>query len=99
MVSESSDYIDPDTPTNPDRNTYKLVFSDEFNGKNINLSKWNLGINSQNIQNTTVVCLYDWKNITCNNGKLVFTQRKELPPINGKIWGKRSVPFFYSSGG
>ena len=42
MVSESSDYIDPDTPTNPDRNTYKLVFSDEFNGKNINLSKWNL---------------------------------------------------------
>ena len=29
-----------------------------------------------------------------------FTQRKEeLPLVNGKIWGKRSVPFFYSSGG
>ena len=99
MVSESSDYVDPDTPMNLYRNKYRLVFSDEFNGKNINPSKWNLGINSQNIQNTSVVCLYDWKNITCNNGKLIFTQRKELPPINGKIWGKKSVPFFYSSGG
>jgi len=99
MVSESSDFVDPDTPVNPYYKNYKLVFSDEFNEKNINQRKWNLGINSQNIQNTTVVCLYDWKNITCRNGELIFTQRKEVPLVHGKIWGKSTVPFSYSSGG
>ena len=98
-TSQTSEFVDLDTPMDFILDGYTLVFSDEFNSHSIDQNKWNLGINPQNIQNTTVVCLYDWKNIRCKNGELIFTQRKETPSVNGSIWGKKSFPFSYSSGG
>lgn len=98
-TSQTSEFVDLDTPMDFSLDGYTLVFSDEFNSHEVDQNKWNLGINPQNIQNTTVVCLYDWKNIRCKNGELIFTQRKETPSVNGSIWGKKSFPFSYSSGG
>ena len=98
-ISQTSEFVDLDTPMDFSLDGYTLVFSDEFNSNSIDQNKWNLGINPQNIQNTRVVCLYDWKNIRCKNGELIFTQRKETPSVNGSIWGKKSFPFSYSSGG
>ena len=98
-TSQTSEFVDLDTPMDFSLDGYTLVFSDEFNNLKVDQKKWNLGINPQNIQNTTVVCLYDWKNIRCKNGELIFTQRKEIPSVNGSIWGKKSFPFSYSSGG
>ena len=98
-ISQTSEFVDLDTPMDFSLDGYTLVFSDEFNSHSIDQNKWNLGINPQNIQNTTVVCLYDWKNIRCKNGELIFTQQKEIPSVNGSIWGKKSFPFSYSSGG
>ena len=98
-TSQASEFVDSDTPMDFSLDGYTLVFSDEFNSHEVDQNKWNLGINPQNIQNTTVVCLYDWKNIRCKNGELIFTQRKENPSVNGSIWGKKSFPFSYSSGG
>ena len=98
-TSQTSEFVDLDTPMDFSLDGYTLVFSDEFNNHKVDQKKWNLGINPQNIQNTTVVCLYDWKNIRCKNGELIFTQRKENPSVNGSIWGKKSFPFSYSSGG
>ena len=98
-TSQTSEFVDLDTPMDFILDGYTLVFSDEFNSHEVDQNKWNLGINPKNIQNTTVVCLYDWKNIRCKNGELIFTQRKENPSVNGSIWGKKSFPFSYSSGG
>ena len=98
-TSQTSEFVDLDTPMDFILDGYTLVFSDEFNSHEVDQNKWNLGINPQNIQNTTVVCLYDWKNIRCKNGELIFTQQKENPSVNGSIWGKKSFPFSYSSGG
>ncbi len=72
-ISQTSEFVDLDTPVDFSLDGYILVFSDEFNSHSIDQNKWNLGINPQNIQNTTVVCLYDWKNIRCKNGELLFT--------------------------
>ena len=42
-----ADYVDAATPTDILPPGFKLVFSDEFNGKTIDHSKWNLGINEE----------------------------------------------------
>ena len=100
LISVRADYVDPTTPIGRLPAEYKLVFSDEFNGKSINRSKWNLGINERNIQNIGVDCVYCWRNVSLRNGWLVFQQDYESTPRNGAVWGdKEGVDFNYSSGG
>ncbi|MFL2876773.1 MAG: hypothetical protein ACJZ86_02855 [Pontiellaceae bacterium] len=95
-----ADYVDATTPIDILPPGFKLVFSDEFNGKTIDHSKWNLGINERNIQNIGVDCVYCWKNVSLRNGWLVLQQIYESKPINGAVWGdKEGIDFNYSSGG
>ena len=95
-----ADYVDAATPIDNLPIRFKLVFSDEFNGKSIDHSKWNLGINQRNIQNHGVDCVYCWKNVSLRNGWLVLQQVYESTPIIGAVWGdKEGINFNYSSGG
>ena len=95
-----ADYVDAATPIDILPPGFKLVFSDEFNGKTIDQSKWNLGINERNIQNYGVDCIYCWKNVSLRNGWLVLQQVYESTPIIGAVWGdKEGINFNYSSGG
>ena len=75
-----------------------FVFGDEFNAEVLDDSIWGLGINERNVQNTSVDCTYLKKNISFRNGLLVFTQRRENPPVTGKTWSDEKA-FEYSSGG
>jgi hypothetical protein len=91
--------VDPQTPPGSVPMGYKLVFSDEFNGTELDRAKWKLGINGENIQNIGVDCIYVWENISLRDGLLVFTQRREDAPVQGPVWGDPSFDFHYSSGG
>ena len=73
---------------------YTLVFSDEFNNLKVDQKKWNLGINPQNIQNTTVVCLYDWKNIRCKKWRTNFYAAKRESICQWKYLGKKIISIF-----
>ena len=75
-----------------------LVFGDEFNEAALDTDMWGFGINEKNVQNTGVDCAYTKENISFRNGLLVFTQRRESPPITGKTWTSEKT-FNYSSGG
>jgi len=75
-----------------------LVFGDEFNAAVLNTDMWGFGINDRNVQNTGVDCAYTKENISFRDGFLVFTQRRERPPILGKTWTSEKT-FNYSSGG
>jgi len=90
--------VDPASPVGEGPKGSSLVFSDEFNGPELNREKWNLGINKRNIQNTSVHCMYQMENISFRDGKLVFTQKKEDPPLKGKTYGAVR-DYGYSSGG
>jgi len=76
----------------------KYVFGDEFDGQEINFEMWNLGINERNLQNNGVDCLYKKENVTCKDGLLIFTQKKEPVPVLGRTWLAEKT-FSYSSGG
>ena len=73
-----------------------LVFGDEFNAATLNAEMWGFGINDKNVQNTGVDCAYSEENISFRDGFLVFTQRRESPPILGKTWTSEKT-FNYSS--
>ena len=75
-----------------------LVFGDEFNEAALDTDMWGFGINEKNVQNIGVDCAYTKENISFRNGLLVFTQRRESPPITGKTWTSEKT-FNYSSGG
>ena len=68
-----------------------FVFGDEFNAEVLDDSIWGLGINERNVQNTSVDCTYLKKNISFRNGLLVFTQRRENPPVTGKTWSDEEL--------
>ena len=92
--------VDPKTPAGGVPVGYKLVFSDEFNGHEIDRTKWNIGINKQNIQNNGVQCVYTWKNVLLREGQLVFVQQREDSPVSGKVYGpEKNAEFNYTSGG
>jgi len=93
-----SDLIDPASPRGAGPEGAVLIFSDEFNGPELDRSKWNLGINRKNIQNTSVQCVYRMENISFRDGKLIFTQKREIPPVEGKTYGGVKK-YDYSSGG
>lgn len=90
--------VDPASPVGEGPTGSSLVFSDEFNGPELDRAKWNLGINKKNIQNTSVHCMYQIENISFREGKLVFTQKRETPPLTGKTYGA-TREYNYSSGG
>jgi len=75
-----------------------LLFGDEFNTAALNPEMWGFGINDKNVQNTGVDCAYTKENLSFRDGFLVFTQRRESPPILGKTWTSEKM-FNYSSGG
>jgi hypothetical protein len=75
-----------------------LLFGDEFNAAALNPEMWGVGINDKNMQNTGVDCAYTNENLSFRDGFLVFTQRRESPPISGKTWTSEKT-FNYSSGG
>ena len=93
--------VDPKTPSAAGPPGSRLVFSDEFEGGEIDKQKWHLGINPDNIQNDSVDCAFRWENISLRDGNLVFIQRREPAPVSGKVYGKKGSEalFDYSSGG
>lgn len=61
--------------TNPRAVTYTLVWQDEFNGPNIDGSKWNIDNGNPNVNNDKEY--YQAANATISNGNLVITARKQ----------------------
>lgn len=61
--------------TNPRAVTYTLVWQDEFNGPNIDGSKWNIDNGNPNVNNEKEY--YQAANATISNGNLVITARKQ----------------------
>ena len=76
----------------------KFAFGDEFDGAIVNDAMWDLGINQKNLQNEGVDCIYKKENITLEDGLLIFTQKRESVPVQGRTWSKETS-FNYSSGG
>ena len=74
------------------------AFGDEFDGTLVNDEMWALGINQKNLQNEGVDCIYKKENITLEDGLLIFTQKREPVPVQGRTWSKETT-FNYSSGG
>ena len=63
----------PDTVTSP--LTYKLIWSDEFNGTSIDTTKWNMESGNLNVNQEEEY--YQASNATVSNGNLVITAKKE----------------------
>lgn len=89
--------VDSQTPVDAGPKGATLVFSDEFNGTELNREKWCLGINEQNALYDQHDCAYSMDNISFTNGTMIFIARYEPDGIEGQLGDQKAV-FRYSSG-
>ena len=96
LPAHAVELVDPLTPS---LKGYKVTFSDEFQGKDVDYRKWKTGINGSNAIQRTQHSPYVKENATLKNGKLVLTTRREVPAIKSKVYGGGKPTFDYSGGG
>lgn len=90
--------VDPATPPDSGPKGSTLVFSDEFDGERLDLSKWNIGTNRKNIHyNKNLACVYSSNNVALRDGKMVFTARPEPQGATGPA-ADGTITRPYSSG-
>ncbi len=65
------------TPSPPDKSTYQLVWSDEFDGSSIDAAIWNFETGNNNGWGNNEQEYYQPNNATIENGNLVITAKKE----------------------
>ncbi len=63
-----------------------LVFSDEFNGQDLDREKWNIGVNTENILHDRLDSVYKSKNVGFKDGSLVLTARHEPDGVVGRTF-------------
>ncbi|VGO20801.1 glycoside hydrolase family 16 protein [Pontiella sulfatireligans] len=93
----ASGLVDPASPTNSGPKGAVLVFSDEFNGPTLSKEKWNVGINQENTLHGRLDCSYSERNISFQDGKMVFTARHHPDGVRGRL-PEESRIYKYSSG-
>jgi beta-glucanase (GH16 family) len=93
----ASALVDPASPTNSGPKGAELVFSDEFDGPDLNAARWDPGLNPKNILYEKLTCAYRRENIGFTNGTMVFTARYE--PAGFKSHTNEGLhQYHYSSG-
>jgi hypothetical protein len=70
--------VDPASPVSGGPKDAVLVFSDEFNGKTLDVGKWTLGVNPENTLDSPLQkSVYRKQNISVGGGHLILSARHE----------------------